>query len=392
MFRFYPIQVTFMRTPLENLDVEHIKVLRRMNAMDVAKFRLELAYEEMSEYIAAGASLRVVWGRADNRDEFIGYVHSFRPGTDGYVRYTDIVAVAACYPMINESGRTFYDVGIHNVAQQIGDDYRFQVETDPHPYVNSQILQKGDSDWSLLARLGYQWGYVLMSDGVTLIFRPLLDVLEENYRLAIPAKTYSDYSTPGAQILSFERSFSATESVSLTNVSFKGVDPLTIQPISQRESAAEGLFDEIDVEKVVTSDVEGELKTDAVLAEKRFPYKAKATMYAPFRRKPLDVYRITNDGKTETWVVQSIKHLVTGDAYQAEVTLGSDGLDHYARAGRSRLDVSVLLKRNQRAARPVPEIIDSRPYYLGTGANAVVADQRWKARLMTVPVNDREAS
>lgn len=392
MFRLYPIQVSFVNTPMGWLEAEYLTTLHRLNAMDVAKFRLRLAYEEVTKFVSAGSALMIRWGRDSQHDGFIGYVHSFRPGTEGYVRYTEVIAVSAAYPMVNESGRTFYDVGIHNVAQEIGDDYRFQVETDPHPYVNSQILQKGDSDWGLLARMGAQWGYVLMMSGVTLIFRPMLDILEENYRLAIPAKTYSDYSTPGAQIISFERSLSATESVSLANVSFKGVDPLTIKPISQRESTDDAIFEEIDANKAVTSDIEGELKVDAIRAEKAFPFHADAVMYAPFGRRPLDVYRLINDGKVETWVIESIKHTVTGDAYTAEVRLGSDGEDHSTRSGKARMDVSVLLKRNQRTRRPRPVVVNTRPYYLGTGANAVVSDQRWKAQVMTVPVDDREAS
>lgn len=391
MFRIYPIRVSFVNTPLGWLDAEYVIALQRLGAMDVAKFRLRMAYKDVNEFVAAGAAIRIRWGSEANHDEFIGYVHSFRPGTEGYVRYTEFVAISAAYPMINESGRTFYDVGIHNIAQEIGDDYRFQVETDPHPFVNSQVLQQGDSDWGLLLRLGQQWGYILRAEGVTLIFRPLGEVLEENYRLAIPAKTYADYSTPGAQIMSFEQSYSSTETVPKTNVVFKGVDPLTIQPILQREVHEAAIFDEVDTSKAVTSDIEGELKATAVSAAKRFPFHAKATMFAPFHRRPLDVYRIENDGQIKTWVIESIKHVVSGDSYTAEVELGTDGEDRSVLSGRDRMDVSVLLKRNQRARRPVPVIVDSRPFYLGTGANAVVGDQRWKAQVMTVPV-DREAS
>jgi hypothetical protein len=393
VFRIYPIKVTFMGTPLEGLDAEYVTVLHRVNAMDVARIRLNVAYDEISQFVSAGSALLIEWGHKSRNDQFPGYVHSFRPGTEGYVRHTEVVAISTAYPMFNESGRTLYDVPIEYVAQLIGDDYRFQVETEKHPYRNSQILQKGESDWSLLVRLGQQWGYVTMVTGVTLIFRPLLSILEENYAQSIPARTFTDASTPGAQIISFERTYSATESASLASVAFTGVDPVNLEVISQKAEQDGGVFEEIDTSRTVTSDVEGELRIDAIRAAKQFPFTAKAVMFAPYKRRPLDVYRIVNDGTTQTWVVLSVKHIVTGDDYRAEMLLGSDGEDHGKNySGPQRLDVPTLLKQNRRSRRPVPVIVQSRPYYLGTGANAVVNDQRWKAQVMTVPVEDKEAS
>lgn len=393
MFRIYPVKATFVGTPLEDLDAEYVTVLNRINGMDAARFRLKVAYEEISRFVTAGSALLIDWGHSARRDQFPGYVHSFRPGTEGYERYTDVVAISTAYPMFNESGRTLYDVPINYVAEQIADDYRFQVETDPHPYKNSQVLQKGESDWALLVRLGQQWGYVTMMSGVTLIFRSLTGLLEESYAQAIPARTFSDAATPGAQIMNFERTYSATESASLASVAFTGVDPVNVNLISQKADPEGSIFDEIDTTRTVTSDSEGELKVEAVRAAKTFPFTARATFFAPYQRRPLDTYRILNDGVYQTWVILSVKHIVTGDNYVGEMILGSDGEDHgKQRPGPLRMDVSTLLKKNRRARRPVPVIVQTRPYYLGVGANAVVDDQRWKARVMTVPVDDEEAS
>jgi len=153
MFRLVPIKITFPLTPLASVDVDTLTVLSKVNYMDAARLHIRMDYEEIQRYVTAGSPLWIRWGKGRRSDLFDGYVHSFRPKSDGYVRSTEIIAVSTAYPMFNESGRTFYDAGIHNVAQEIGDKYRFQVETDPHPVIQSQILQKTDSDWSLLARL-----------------------------------------------------------------------------------------------------------------------------------------------------------------------------------------------------------------------------------------------
>jgi hypothetical protein len=392
MFSLFPTRISFPLTPLESLDVSELVVLRHEYQMDTARVTLKVSYEDIVKYISAGSPLLVRWGSTLRFDEFVGYVHSFRPVTDGITKRTEILCISAAYPMFNESGRTYTNVGIHNVAQEIGDTYRFQVETDPHPYVHDQILQRSDSDWSLLARLADQWGYVLLMDGVTLVFRPLKDILEENYRYSFTAKTsIAGTLDPLANVISFEESYSATGKEPLTATVMHGVDPLSVEMISQTDIVpVESVFKEIDSSQSVTSNLEGELRVSGT--DRQFPYEARATMRAAYRRKPFDVYRIFNDNKYRTWVVRSVRHVVTGGDYLSEMVLGSDGLDHSSKSRDSQLDINILLKQSRRARRPRPMIIDSRPYIEGAGASVVVPDQRWKAQVMTVPIQDREVS
>lgn len=388
----FPCFVSFPLTPVQDQDVTTMVVLRHEYQMDTARLTLNVSYIDMVKYVTAGSPLIIRWGDTNRNDSFIGYVHSYRPITDEITKSTEIIAISAAYPMYNESGRTYTNVGIHNVAQEIGDQYRFQVETDPHPNTLDQILQRSDSDWSLLARLAAEWGYILLFEGVTLIFRPMKEVLEENYRYSFRAKT-SDVGTldPLANILQFEETYSATGSQPLTLGGVYGVDPVAVRMV-QEDSAppVEGIFQEIDSSRSITSTLEGELKSEAMTIRRQFPYEARATFRAAYRKKPWDCYRVFHDGKYRTWVVRSAKHTVTGGDYKTEMILGSDGMDHSKKSRDARLDINTLLKQNRRAKRPVPMIINSRPYVVGAGASAVVPDQRWKARVMTIPVDDRE--
>lgn len=391
--RLFPVRVSFPLTDV-SAEVSHLVVLRHEYQLDVARIHLSISYDEINKYVGAGSPLILRWGSTLRFDEFVGYVHSFRPKTDDMTKTTEILAVSAGYPMFNESGRTYTNVGIHNVAQEIGDDYRFQVETSPHPYIHDQILQKGESDWSLLTRLAEQWGYVVLLDGVTLVFRPLKDVLEENYRYSSHARTNPAGSIdPRTNILSFEESYSATGSSPLTSTGLYGVDPIDVRVVSKKDVVpVADVFEEIDANRSVTSNLEGELRTSGVTTERQFPYEARATFRAAFRRKPFDTYRIWNDGKYKTWVVRSVRHDVSGGDYVSEMVLGSDGLDHSGGSRDSQMDINTLLKRNRRAKRPRPMIINSRPYLVGAGASVVVKDQRWKAQVMTIPIEDAEES
>lgn len=394
MFSLFPSLISFPLTPLQRLDMNTLVVLRHEYQMDVARVTLRVSYDEVNQYIAAGSPLVMRWGSPLRFDEFVGYVHSFRPKIDEITKSTEIIAISAAYPMFNESGRTYTNVGIHNVAQEIGNNYRFQVETDPHPYVHDQILQKSDSDWGLLARLAAQWGYILMMDGVTLVFRPLKEVLDENYRFSFKAKTSAMGTLdPLANIITFEESYSATGKDPLTLSGLYGVDPISVETVSQQGIVpVQGVFDEINAAQSVTSNLEGELRSAGVTTSRQFPYEAKATFRAAFRKKPFDAYRILNDGVYKTWIIRSVKHTVTGADYLSEMVLGSDGMDHSQRSRDSQLDINTLLKQSRRAKRPRPMIVNTRPYLVGAGANVVVPDQRWKARVMTVPSDDQEAS
>lgn len=392
MYSLFPAYVSFPLTPVEEQDITTLVVLRHEFRMDTARLTLDVAYDDIVRFVGAGSPLIIRWGSTLRNDMFVGYVHSFRPITEEITKRTEIVAISAAYPMYNESGKTYTNVGIHNVAQEIGDNYRFQVETEPHPYTLDQILQRGDSDWTLLARLAETWGYILLFDGVTLIFRPMRDVLEENYRYSFSAKTTDMGShDPLANILHFEETYSATGKEPLTTSGVYGVDPISVEIVRQEASSpVEGLFQEIDSTRSVTSGLEGELKSNALTVRRQFPYEAKATFRAAYRKKPFDCYRILNDGKYTTWVVRSARHTVTGGDYLTEMVLGSDGIDHSAKSRDSKMDINTLLKASRRAKRPEPMIINTRPYLVGAGASAVVPDQRWKARVMTVPVDDRE--
>lgn len=391
MSRLFPIKISFPLTGVDPQDVSSLVVLRHEYRLDTARVSLDVSYDDLNKYVSAGSPLLIRWGSHLRFDEFVGYVHSFRPRTEESTKSTEIIAISAGYPMFNESGRTYTSVGIHNIAQEIGNDYRFQVETDPHPYVHDQILQKGESDWGLLVRLAEQWGYIALMDGVTLVFRPLKDVLEENYRYSFRAKTGRGKIDPYANVLSFEESYSASGGDPLTRTGLYGVDPINVGVVSQKEiTPIAGIFDEIDANQSVTSTLEGELRSQGMTAHRQFPYEARATLRATFRKKPFDTYRIWNDGRYRTWVIRSVRHVVTGNDYKSEMVLGSDGEDHSARSKDSELDINTMLKQNRRSKRPRPVIINSHPYLVGAGANLVVPDQRWKARVMTVPLDDSE--
>lgn len=386
MLSIYSIYARFPDTPLEQTACYSLLCLRRIDAIDTARIVLNLRHDQINDYVGPGSPIQIRWSSGGRSDEFYGYVHSFRPVSDGYSHQTVILAVSSAYPLFNESKRTFTQVGIHNIAQEIADDHRFQAEVDPHPLMQEQVLQGSDSDWSLLSRLANDWGYVLLIDGVTLIFRSMDRYMEEKYRLAQNDRTLEQVSNRmfGSNLLEFEPSLTAAKTSAAPSTG-SGVNPISTQWIGWGEERF-GIFQEASTGRAISSELEGELVAQAATTDRYFAHSAKAVMLAPMGKKPLDVYHIQHEGVRMSWMVTSIKHVVTGSDYLADMTLGSDGNDYSdrARGVGDGVDVAALIRNRKRSYRPQPVIINSRPYYIGTGANAAVSDQRWKARLIKV--------
>lgn len=391
MLSLYPIKVGFPLTPLTDVEGLSLKCLRKVGAMETASLVINLRPEDGNPYLAAGSPIVVRWYSQGQTDEFVGYIHSFKPVSEGYRQRTLIVAVSAAYPMYDERHRSFQNVAIDNVVNTITDDYRFQLISEPHPLIQAQILQQDDSDWSLIQRLADQWGYIFLFEGVTVIFRPLQRVLEENYRRATKEHTESSLSDRPSNILSFKPSFSAVGKVPAAGAIGGGVDPITMKRIEWTEPGTDHFFQQFDASHSVQVELEGELIAEARDAKKRFPYSADMKIQSPIGKRPGDIYQIAHEDMRMTWMVRSVKHVVTGNDYWGEMELGTDGRDYVTDAKNRGLDVSSLIRTNQAVSRSTPIIMSSRPYMSGAGANVAVTDQRWRAEILNIPISEGAA-
>lgn len=390
--RLFPIAVNFPLTPIENAEGISLICLRRIGAMDVAKVVLNMQPSKVDPYIAGGSPLQIKWRGNGVDDEFIGYVHSYRPKSEGYTKQIEVLAVSAAYPLFNESSRVFYRVGIHNVAETIGDDHRLQVDTVPHPVIFDQILQQDESDWALLNRLGKEWGYVVLVDGVRLIFRPQKQIMEDKYRSAVRDYTASTVGAMGSKLLEFTPSYSAAGKTPVTTGSGQGVDPTSTARLSWSEagSPTSGIFQEVRTSLPVSSALEATMAEIGQEARSRFPFTATALVQFPAGKKPYDVYQITHEGSTLTWAIQAIKHVIAGNQYVGDVIFGSDGKDYVKTVSTRDLDIAAVMRNKQRSTKVTPTITNTQPVYVGTGANAVVKAQRWKAQVMQKTIVDGE--
>jgi hypothetical protein len=380
MLSLFPISVEFPLTPLREVEGVSLIMLRRIAAMDTARLIVNLTPEDVNRYVSAGSPFKATWYAKGVKDEFVGYVHSFRPINEGYRQRTVIIAIGTAYPMFNEPGRTYFRSSIDHVVEDICEDYRFQLEIDPHPLVQEQIIQQDGSDWTFIQRLADQWGYVFMVDGVTMIFRLMENVLKENYRQAEREHTSSLPTDSSSNLREFKPSFSALNKVPYSRSVGSGVDPIQLHRIAwDQPNADDSIFQDVMTAYPSASEVEGELLGVGQAARTRFPYSATAQVQTPVGKKPMDVYQITHEGERMTWVVQSVKHIITGDNYVGEMELGSDGKDYVQDFAQKQLDVESLINMSRSRSRSQPVIINSRPYYAGIGASVAVKDQRWVA-------------
>lgn len=382
MLSLFPISVEVPLTPLPKMEAFSIICMRRRSAMDTARVLLNALPESVSAYLTAGSPIRVRWYSNGEQDEFVGYVHSLRQQSEGFRKSTVLILISAAYPLFDQSARSFRQVTIDQVAREICDDNRFQLDTAPHPVVIDQILQKSESDWTLLVRLAEQWGYSLLFDGVTMTFRPMQELLEDRYLTAEKFSTANSKVQSDARILSFKPTFSAAGATGDVRAEGSGVSIRTAETISWTASGAPGAFRQTEVEYPVFSELEGTMLGIGQDIASRFPYKAEATIRMPVKAKPLDVYQIAHNDSRMTWVVESVKHVVTGSNYIGEFVLGSDGKDYVPDNPRSGVDVAMLMRLSKSVDRATPVIINAQPYLVGTGVNVVVKDSRWTAEIL----------
>jgi hypothetical protein len=376
--------VEFPLTPLKEVEGVSLICLRKVGAMDTVRIILNSRPEVLNPYVSAGSPFRIKWYAKGELDEFVGYIHSFRPHSDGYQQKSLIIGISAAYPMFNEPGRTYQRYTIDNVVREVCDEYRFQLEIEPHSIVQEQILQQDGSDWSMLQRLAQQWGYTMFLDRVTMVFRPLHKVLEDNYRLAEKENTSSILSDRTSGLIEFKPSFSALNKVPHSKSIGEGVDPIDVTRIRWiQPTEEEPMFQEVSTQYAVESQEEGESIAVGAAARSRFPYTADACIQSPIGKKPLDVYQIDHEGERMTWAVQSVRHIVTGANYIGEAVLGSDGKDYVSDSSRKGTDVSALMRMSRASTRSDPILINTKPYFSGSGANVVVKDQRWKAKVVS---------
>lgn len=379
MLSLFPLSVEFPLTPLVEVEGITLICLRRVGAMDTARMIVNLRPEDINKYVSAGSPFRVTWFAKGLKDEFVGYVHSFRPINEGYLQKTLIIGISTAYPMFDEPGRTYYKSSVHHVVEDICSDYRFQLEIDPHNLIQDQIIQQDGSDWALLQRMAEQWGYVFMMDKVTMIFRQQENLLLENYRQAEHEHTDSIPSDTASSLMSFKPSFSALNKVPFSKTIGGGVDPIQLSRIHWDQPGDEAIFQEVMTAYPAASEMEGELLGVGQSAMSKFRYSAQAKVQTPVGKKPMDVYQIAHEGERMTWVVQSIKHIITGDNYVGEMVLGTDGKDYVKDAAAKQLDVEALINMSRSRSRTEAVIVNSRPYFAGIGASVAVKDQRWCA-------------
>lgn len=387
MIALFPMTAEFPLTNLGTVEANSIVCLRRVGAIDTARVELPIARDRIDNVVAAGSPVRLSWSYGSTKDELYGYVHSYRPSTSGYVDHTTLVVVGAAYPMFNERARTYYRVGIHNVAEDICDDYMFELDTDPHPVMQEQILQQDESDWGLISRLADKWGYALYLDDVTMIFRPLDGLLADNVRAGEDAAVSAVMSPEliGGSLIEFKPQYQAAGSSPMGRNIGAGMEPASGEFIGwESKGERKGMFQNTQISRAVYSELEGEYIALAESVKNRFPFRAKAIFQTPIGKKPYDVYRIDHDGERSNWTILSVKHVMNRSQYMGDMMLGSYNSNEKPLSGGVGLDVPAILSRGREVRRPMPILKNTRPYVQGAGADVSVEDQRWRAEVRTV--------
>lgn len=290
--------------------------------------------------VVSGTPIKITATVETDRKTYYGYIHHTRHVKSSHNNYTEIYLIGDSYVMKQAEQSIYHNVTAADVVKKIAKKHGFAYDVAPHPRVYPQIVQAGESDWSLMVRLAKQSGYTLRSEGATLFFKPLAEDFDKyknvaNNYFAVPPdsvvkpRLYRIEPIIG-ESLEYGDAYKAAVAVSgvdtKTGVPFAVVN--TRQPSGLRGQVLPEFFDRYDSQKTAPDLKTARYEAEAVDQLNRFPYRANALLFgSPSLRPDMPVYISNTDSQLDGyWNVLEVCHTMDSDNFSADVVLGTDTL------------------------------------------------------------------
>jgi hypothetical protein len=271
-------------------------------------------------------------------------VHHIVPNRTPGTSYTEVVVIGASFPFKKPAQAIYTNITADQVVQQIAEKHGFVCSSVPHPRVYPTIAQGGDSDWSLMARLAKQCGYLLRAENTELYFQPMLEDFTR-YREEALIFTMRTSSDPrGSTLYSFIPEIGESipyDDATKAAVAVTGVDKLASIPgvmshtkqqrnkTTKTKSQVE-FFDQFNVETVVQDPETAKYEAEAADSRNSFPYRASAEVLGYSTLRPgLPVYLEGVGEFSGYWTVLKAQHMVVEEElnrhrYTTVLELGTD--------------------------------------------------------------------
>jgi phage protein D len=303
-------------------------------------------WDTQSSVISPGTAVQIsLFGASDVR-QIYGYVHHIVPTRTPGTNFTEVVVIGASFPFKKPNQEIYTNITADQVVKQIAEKHGFVCYATPHPRVYPQILQAGDSDWSLMSRLAQQCGYILRSENTELYFQPMLEDYT-TYRQEASIFSMRSSSDPrGSSLYSFKPEIGESipyEDATKAAVAVTGIDKLASIPgvmshtqqernkTTKRKSQVE-FFDQFNVNTVVQDPETAKHEAEAADNRNVFPYRASAEVLGYANLRPgLPIYLEGVGEFSGYWTILKTHHMVIEEElnrhrYTTMLEIGTDSL------------------------------------------------------------------
>lgn len=341
--------VEFPTIPNIKTVPNQIEIHQNMHSHDIVTISYNTTDEKYLKILKTGVPLVVTWREGSETPRRVyGYVSHIAKETVGQRRAMfKIVCVGASYVLKKRSNKIYKNKTIPEVAQAIAKEVGLKYVGVKHPRRFSQLAISGHSYWEWLHEQAARIGYGIVVDGVTLVFKPLDDLLDQSVKNAPTMTMFGNPLQKG--VLFKDRTLDYFEVLNGENVELGkslrstkhsgGMNPLTgrvfISKHSPKESGkqlrknvSDVLFDEYLSGQVVDTSSSAKLtaKGSAELARLNVP--AKLQGQGDVRLKPYAPIMVvgTGDETDGYWVVNTVTHTISSrGTYEVDMTVSTDG-------------------------------------------------------------------
>ena len=301
-------------------------------------------WDIQADVISPGNPVQIsLFGATDLR-QIYGYVHHIVPNRTPGTSYTEVVIIGASFPFKKPAQVIYTNITADQVVQQIAQKHGFVCYSVPHPRVYPTIAQGGDSDWSLMARLAKQCGYLLRAENTEIYFQPMLEDFTRYREEALIFSMRTSSDPRGSTLYSFTPEIGESipyDDATKAAVAVTGVDKLASVPgimshtkqrrdrTTKRKAQIE-FFDQFNVNTVVQDPETAKYEAEAADSRNSFPYRASAEVLGYSSLRPgLPVYLEGVGEFSGYWTVLQANHMVVEEEmnrhrYTTVLELGTD--------------------------------------------------------------------
>jgi hypothetical protein len=314
-------------------------------------------WDTQSDSITPGTAVHIsLFGATDVR-QIYGYIHHIVPNRTPGTNFTEIVVIGASFPFKKPAQKVYTNITADQVVQQIAKNHGFVCNATPHPRVYPQIIQAGDSDWSLMCRLAKQCGYTLRAENTELYFQPMLEDFTKYKEEALRFTMRTSSDPRGTTLYSFNPEIGESipyEDAMKAAVSVSGIDKLASVPglmaytqqkrnkTTKSKYQAE-FFDRFDVSTVVQDPETAKYEAEAAESRNAFPYRASAEVLGQSGLRPgMPIYLSGVGEFSGYWTILTTHHMVVEEElnrhrYTTVLEIGTDSFGGATRGPDNKL-------------------------------------------------------